>query len=210
MFKRPALHHGKQRLAADIGPEQTLTIAGKLLACALEDAAGWPGPVALAPASTDDADWAEDLLNGTTVVPQGSGNLGERLNHVDETLRAEGHRQLIFIGSDAPGLTQQQLQGVTDQLEEYDCVFGMADDGGVTFMANRKPWPDLTALPWSSPELGADLRALCEQQQLITKTTDGGFDVDDQSDLNRLLTGLASDARPARRQLRQTIKDLTS
>lgn len=76
--------------------------------CALEDAAEWPGPVVIAPAHAEDLDWARSLSipHSATVrvVPQTAGNLGQRLNALDQALRLRGMQHLFFIGSDAPGL----------------------------------------------------------------------------------------------------------
>jgi len=53
-LKAPA--RSKRRLATEIGAAAT-DAAEHLLACALEDAAAWRGPVVLAPAADADADW---------------------------------------------------------------------------------------------------------------------------------------------------------
>src|SRR5512134_154575 len=94
--KRPAVGIGKQRLAASIGGEAANRIAEALLACALEDAGAWPGPVIIAPADPADHAWASALLPlarvrlKIRVELQAEGNLGQRLNALDHKLRGSG------------------------------------------------------------------------------------------------------------------------
>lgn len=82
--KRPALGFGKQRLVARLGMEVTKRVAEVLLVCALEDAYNWTDPIVIAPASPHDHDWAVALSSlmhsSVMVLPQVSGNLGQRLN----------------------------------------------------------------------------------------------------------------------------------
>ena len=88
------------------GPGRALALSELLLAVALEDAASWPGPVALSPSAVADGAWAGALLaRPVEVVPQPAGNLGDRIMAVDQDLRRRGHRHLVFIGSDAPTLS---------------------------------------------------------------------------------------------------------
>lgn len=203
--KRPAPGIGKQRLAASLGVEIAQQVAHALLACALEDANDWHGPVVIAPASVDDAEWARTLsvpmATPLIVVPQVAGNLGQRLNALDQILRVQGVAQLIFIGSDAPGLTSTDYAAACTALQHSDVVLIPAQDGGVVLMANRCAWPDLSLLPWSSDRLGAALMHVCCAAGRSIATLAQGYDVDEVADLVKLVTLLQQDQRPARRAL---------
>ena len=96
--KRPKLGFSKQRLVANLGMERTQHIAQALLDCALEDAQDWDNPVVIAPSSQQDKNWAATLISSSSVqiLPQTSGNLGQRLNALDIALRNNGSKQLIF------------------------------------------------------------------------------------------------------------------
>ena len=90
--KRPGLGMGKQRLAANIGQEAANHVAEALLACALEDARDWAGPVVNCAGAPSDFGWADALLaavaaEGCIYCPQATGNLGQRLNILDHALR---------------------------------------------------------------------------------------------------------------------------
>ena len=201
--RRPAEGVGKQRLASALGTGPAAELAALLLETALEDAASWPGPVVLSPADPQDTAWASGLLTRTSeVVAQPAGNLGERLNAVDRALRARGHQQLCFIGSDAPALDPAYYSAARAALAEADVVLGPAVDGGVTLMAAAQPWPSLSGLPWSSADLGHALSALCEARGLRVAALGLRHDVDVPADLATAWRELRTDRRPGRRALR--------
>ena len=206
--KRPALGHGKQRLAVHIGVERALNIAEHLLDCALEDLRSWHGPVVIAPDQRDACDWAAQLMPQALCLAQTAGNLGERINDLDHSLRGLGHRQLLYIGSDAPALTPDDYQRVHAALGTHDTVLVAARDGGVVLMASKLPWPDLTALPWSTPELGYALADACRRVGHSVALSGKSFDIDEQADLPLAAQALADDPRAARRRLLQTLNNL--
>ena len=210
--KRPASGIGKQRLAASLGREMANHIAEALLACALEDARDWPGPVVIAPAHPSDYAWADTLLPQSRwkvrIQPQATGNLGQRLNMLDHELRGAGMEQLVYIGSDAPALAAADYGAVSDALLRHDTVLMPAEDGGVVLMASCRRWPMLSGLPWSTAHLGAALADCCRTAGQSVATLTHSFDVDEQDDLLRLPAALRADHRPARRALRALACDL--
>jgi len=206
LCKRPALYQGKQRLAATIGPKLALTFAKHFLACALEDLNQWPGKIVISPASEFDVPWANKLLTKPALIlSQQGGNLGERLNQLDQQLRQQGHTHILYIGSDAPMLNSQHFNAVCTALADADIALAPAQDGGVTIMANRQAWPPMQHLPWSTDQLGSALTALCQEHQLGTLTTDLTYDVDHQPQLAQLAQDLIEDPRPARQALLKQI-----
>ena len=210
--KRPASGIGKQRLAASIGRETANCIAEALLACALEDARAWRGPVVIAPADPADYAWASTLLPQVRpkirVEPQTKGNLGQRLNALDHGLRGGGLEQLVYIGSDAPLLTLPDYAAVYEALANYDTVLKPAADGGVVLMASRERWPILNHLPWSTARLGVALADCCRSAGQSVVNLAQSFDVDEEDDVIRLIAALKTDQRPARRALHGLACDL--
>ncbi|RTE67689.1 DUF2064 domain-containing protein [Amphritea opalescens] len=207
--KRPLHGQGKQRIAATLGKDAAYQVACALLNCALEDSRSWPGPVVLSPSCEEDRQWAEDLLlRDFKVVPQCDGNLGAKLNYVDQILRQQGASRLLFIGTDAPEHTVQRYAELDQLLQQHGIVLTPADDGGVTAMGGRVPWPALDSLPWSTPELGAQLSAVCDDAGFQVAFSSIGYDVDTEADLARLRDSLLYDARPARVQLLSLINVL--
>jgi hypothetical protein len=205
--KRPGLGIGKQRLAASLGREAANQVAEALLACALEDARAWPGPVIIAPAHREDYAWAKALLPQICprvyIEPQAEGNLGQRLNILDGGLRNTGWERLVYIGSDAPSLSAADYAAASEALEHHDSVLAPSRDGGVVLMATRKHWPPLGDLPWSTPGLGMALADCCRRAGRSVAILTPGFDVDEKDDLARLIISLSQERRPARRALRE-------
>lgn len=202
--KRPVMGVGKQRLVAHFGMEKTQKIAQALLNCALEDAVSWDGPVVIAPASYKDHDWAASLLplsKKVKIQPQTRGNLGQRLNELDRTLRQDGLKKLIFIGSDAPSLTESDYEACRHALQRHDTVLIPASDGGVALMASRYPWPELAELPWSTDRLGVALADCCRRAGWSVALLEQRSDVDEMADCLRLVALLRNDERSARQQL---------
>src|ERR1700752_1949007 len=81
MMKSPA--RSKRRLAEHIGAPRATEIARRLLECACEDLMAWPGRKCVAPSAADEC---ADAPQADAVVVQRGGNLGERIQHVNEEL----------------------------------------------------------------------------------------------------------------------------
>lgn len=215
--KRPALFQGKQRLAKTIGAPQALIFAQAFLNCALEDARAWTrsgyGPVVLSPASPDDRDWAMGLRDGglldqgTLVLAQPEGGLGYRLWAIDQELRRRGFDRIIFMGSDAPMLKPQHFDAAARAFLTKDIMLSPADDGGVTLMGARIPWPDLTGLPWSTDKLGHALATYCADNGMTVENISPSYDIDIEADLIKLQGDLVDDPRPARQYLYQQVSE---
>jgi glycosyltransferase A (GT-A) superfamily protein (DUF2064 family) len=197
----PKLYQGKQRIAATLGAAAALKIARALLACAIEDAKQWPGPVVLSPAHREDVGWAQLLLPEAEVVAQPEGNLGQRIITVDNILRQRGHQRILITGTDAPLLSPNFFQIAAAQLDHDDITLSTASDGGVTLMASRCGWPDLSALPWSTEQLNEALFKCCQNAGLKTGYIAPSYDIDRQQDLIKLIKDLKYDPRPARQNL---------
>lgn len=211
--KRPLPGIGKQRLAASLGIKVAHEIAQALLDCALEDMRAWEGPLVISPASSHDLRWASNLLpshSRVSVHPQTAGNLGQRLNALDRTLRTNRPIRLIYIGSDAPLLTDSDYKNCREALQQYETVLIPALDGGVTLMASNSPWPELSHLPWSTDQLGETLTNLCLEAGQTVIRLNPNLDVDEMQDIERLVTPLKADPRPARRRLYALVCKITA
>jgi rSAM/selenodomain-associated transferase 2/rSAM/selenodomain-associated transferase 1 len=199
--RRPMFGIGKQRIAASLGKQPALEISELLLNAALEDAREWSGPVVISPASAADANWAQALLADAVVIPQQGAGLGSRIQYVDEQIRAQGGEHILFIGSDAPALSPAMLTMASEALQTHDAILIPARDGGVTLLGSARSWPDLSELPWESPQLAEALRATCTQHNLSITTLPESYDIDTRDDLLFALNDLAADPRTSRQQL---------
>jgi rSAM/selenodomain-associated transferase 2 len=199
--RRPRLGIGKQRIAADMGAPKALEISELLLAAALEDAADWQGTVVIAPADGRDSDWAAGLLPGARVIAQQGANLGERIRNIDQQIREWGGHDIVFVGSDAPALTPHALQSAASTLTHNDIVLIPARDGGVTLMGSRRPWPELSELPWETPELAEALQSATTGAGYSTVMLEESYDIDTRDDLAAAIADLGFDKRRSRRRI---------
>ena len=204
--KRPKFGQGKQRIAATLGAENTVQIADALVACAVEDAQCWSGPVFVAVTSTEDIPWAQAMFpDKCHVVAQGPGNLGDKIMGIDQTVREFNNQSCIFIGTDSPLLDQSFFDATLEAFTTYDVVLSKADDGGVVIMANRQPWPAITDLAWSTDTLCSELETACQAHGLSVGHIKAGFDIDTEAELKAAQPLLEQDLRPARKALAQLI-----
>lgn len=207
LFCKPP-ERSKQRLVPVLGERRTAELAARLLDCALEDLAEWPGSVVLSPAEPGDADWAAGLgLERSCILFQRGGNLGERLDDIDLRLRDEGYRRRLYVGIDCPLLGVPTLTTAASALDDADVVLGAAEDGGVVFMGTGPGWPPLAGLPWSTERLAQALAGACEAAGLRVRWLGRWPDVDRAADLGTLAAALGDDARPARQRLRDWLEE---
>ena len=185
--KRPHIGQGKQRLAADIGPEKAYVIAQLLLERTIETANKWQGPLIISPSSVKDTLWASELSERECIViPQLDGNLGQRLQQVDGEARMLGIEQCVFIGTDAPLLNINDLNAVKKALKDHDQVYLPATDGGVVVMASRKAWQNLQTVTWSTKKVCSELKSLGKQQGLSVRLMQKLSDMDDLASLKEI------------------------
>lgn len=204
---------GLSQVSQDMEITQRITEA--LLACALEDAAQWPGPVVIAPASQYGYDWAVALSlpirSPVMILPQMPGDsVGKQLNILDQELRAKGASQLVFIGSDASELSTKDYLDVIDALQYFDTVLKPIKNAGVALMASNKPWPDLSALPWDADRLNTSLSQACRDENHSLIKLEPACNIDELDGFVKLIMLLEKDKRPARRALHQLISEMIS
>ena len=207
--RRPSPGAGKRRLAAQLGDQLAHTINSSMYASALDDLNRWPGPAAVAltgaagqPPVEISADPSNRIQQQQRItLQQPDGSFGQRLKFVDDTLRLAHKGPVLFIGSDAPELSEAFYQAAAEQLRDHDVVLAPATDGGVTLLGANGPWPDLTELPWGSDQLCTALEALCIVAGLSVARMPLSADVDTLDDILRLRSSLKGDTRPKQKLL---------
>ena len=178
--KEPRLGAVKTRLARDIGAAAALrfqeqTLRGLLLRVAAN--VPWRCWLALTPdrfAGSARRRW-RFLPREVALVPQGGGDLGERMTRAFTALPPG---PALLIGSDIPAITAAHVAAAFAALGRHDAVFGPAEDGGYWLVGQRRlrPMPDLfRAVRWSSPHALADTLANLGPTQthaLVARLTD--------------------------------------
>jgi uncharacterized protein len=184
--KAPVPGFAKTRLAKSLGDEGAARLAARMLEHTLESArAAALGPVELrcAPDTSHPRFVLAQQEPGISLAPQGSGDLGERMERA--TARAlERFHAVLLIGTDAPALDAGVLRQAAAALRTHDAVVAPASDGGYVLIGLSRPAPGLFAdIAWSTPEVMEQTReragrlglSLCELAML--------HDVDEPADL---------------------------
>lgn len=131
------------------------------------------------------AEWR--ALAGPRVRLQQGADLGERMLHCFEEMRAAGFQPLLILGSDSPALTATTIAPWTDLLDDAPCVIGPAEDGGYYAIGCRAPHPRMfDGVEWSIPQTLALTVAALERCGLVPAYLPLHYDVDTPEDLARL------------------------
>lgn len=157
--KPPRIGVSKTRLAGDVGRAEARRIAHFTMTRTILAAKGlgWTTQVHIEPASA-----AGDVLGGIWPdrfgrVPQVRGNLGDRLA---AGMERAPYGPVIFIGTDAPGITRQHLIEAARALRHNGAVFGPAADGGFWLFGVSHGLRDRSVFDgvrWSGPHAMEDV-----------------------------------------------------
>ena len=113
-------------------------------------------------------------LSGVGAVPQGGGDLGDRLVRI---LAGMPSGPVLVIGPDIPGVTSREIARAFRALRAAEIVLGPAGDGGYWAIGHRAlprrlPPGALAGIRWSTPDALQDtLRALAGEGRLVQVDT---------------------------------------
>lgn len=198
--KSPSPGHVKTRLIPAIGPGRAAHVQALMTAATLRRARTWPcsnivlagcpGPEAFDPGVAD------------LVLPQGAGDLGQRLRRVQQAVFAEFVSPMLIVGTDAPDLPDDQIVGACRSLARGRAVICPADDGGYCLVGVPRPLPELfTGVVWGGCDVATRTRELATRHGIALDVTEPWFDVDTIDDLRALCARIADSADPALRDL---------
>lgn len=128
---------------------------------------------------------------GIDFVPQGGGDLGDRLQCQFERGFAEGYAKVAAIGSDCIAMGSGWLNAAFLRVgQSRELVMGPSPDGGYVLMVAGRYEPTLfEGVPWSVPEtLEVTLqhaKAAGMEVELLPELDD----VDDEADWEKLMAG---------------------
>jgi rSAM/selenodomain-associated transferase 1 len=85
------------------------------------------------------------------LIPQGEGDLGDRLSRVFKWSIQEGFSRTVVLGSDAPSLPNEFVNRAFQLLKKNDLVLGPAWDGGYYLIGLKGPFiPLFKGISWST------------------------------------------------------------
>lgn len=190
--KAPVPGRVKTRLASDIGPAAAAALQEALILDTAEVVIGAAASVAPAPALACAFAEAEDepilrsmLPDAFRMVPQGSGDLGARLDRVLHRLLRRGPG-CVALGVDCPDLLPRHVSAAVGALGRADAVLGPAADGGCWAIGLARPLPSpFSGIPWSTGAVHAALRERLAARGASVIELEPLRDVDRRDDLVR-------------------------
>jgi rSAM/selenodomain-associated transferase 1 len=184
MAKEPRCGAVKTRLARDIGAVAATRFYRHTLANISARLARDPRWRMLLAVSPDMAVGSPVWPCGTTLIPQGSGDLGARMQRVFDWLPPG---PAIIVGTDIPEITAEKIAAAFCLLQRHDAVFGPAHDGGY-WLAGLKRSPGVRRIfdhvRWSSAHTLTD--TLANLKGACVALTQPLSDVDDGESHRRL------------------------
>lgn len=131
--------------------------------------------------------WLGDLQEDCHYVPQGDGDLGDRMARAFVAGFDEGYDRIVMIGTDCPSVDSSLIHRAFLALENTDIVFGPATDGGYYLIGLRKMIPDLFIdLAWSTPSVLSDSLAILDRLKIPSTLLETLSDIDRPEDLKHL------------------------
>lgn len=117
---------------------------------------------------------------------QTSGSLGLKMIHALEAGLFAGYVRVLIVGSDAPTLPALHISALL--AAEADIAFGPAADGGFYAIAARRIDPTMfDGVAWSRPDTLARCIETVKVRGLTVTIGPEWFDVDEPTDLDRLM-----------------------
>jgi rSAM/selenodomain-associated transferase 2/rSAM/selenodomain-associated transferase 1 len=150
----------------------------------------------------DDRLMAAWLGDAVRCLPQGPGDLGERLRRALAAGFGDGAAAVAAIGTDCPELRARDVADAFAALERADTVLGPAVDGGYWIVGARREafahaaGPLFTDIPWGGGDVLGTTRAALARAGVSTALLRTHRDVDRPDDLGvwvRSLDGAAAD-----------------
>ncbi|MGB3298745.1 MAG: TIGR04282 family arsenosugar biosynthesis glycosyltransferase [Phormidesmis sp.] len=119
-----------------------------------------------------------------SLVPQCSGDLGERLSFALDRGFAKGLTPIVVVGSDCPSVDSAKITQALALLGSHDVVIGPATDGGYYLIGLNRPCPFLfEAIPWSTEQVLETTRAIAGHHNLSIALLSPLSDIDSPEDL---------------------------
>jgi uncharacterized protein len=133
--KEPVAGLAKTRLAPALGERGAAAVAAALLADTLASVAAVAAEPWLCFAPAVARERMAARAPGFRLLPQGGGDLGDRLAACAAALHTSGATRLAIAGADTPHLPRAWYQVAFELLDEVDVVLGPALDGGYYLIA---------------------------------------------------------------------------
>lgn len=183
--KAPVTGRVKTRLQPELTPEQAANAHAAMATCVIERALRLFPHIWIA---ADDPYHPFFQQFDVSVLPQGTGDLGLRMNHLAERAVAYGARGVLLLGADSPHMSVARLHCAMRLLCRYDVVLGPVEDGGYDLLAMRGHAKGLFQnIAWGTSSVLENTIKQVSELGLSYRCMSMGFDVDMPEDFARAL-----------------------
>jgi rSAM/selenodomain-associated transferase 1 len=211
--RRPAAGSVKTRLEPRLGPARAAELALAMLDDTVEKCLAEPGfETVLCVTPTNAIHWFRDrYARVARIVPQHGEGLGTRLAQHAQAELLERDRSLVIVGSDAPHAPVSAIVAAHTELAGgKDLVLGLDDGGGYWLIGLREPHDELfMRVTMSTGGMGAETVTLAQSMGLSVTFVEPSYDIDEPSDLDKLVTEIATGSTD-RARIRRTAQWLES
>lgn len=195
----------KTRLASSIGEVNAARIYEVFVAATIARLSSIESERLLAYSPADEKThlaFANANIDGWSLKPQTSGDLGQRMAAYFDQQFAAGADRVLLLGTDSPNVPLVEVQEAFEHLNTSDVVLGPTEDGGYYLVGAKGQTPPIFEnIAWSTPKVLPATVECLKAANLSYATLDPWYDVDEIFDLHRLIEDLrddcASDAEPA-------------
>ena len=179
----------KSRLAAEIGEEMAAALYRAFILDTLDLCVRVAAGARYLAFTPDGAAEAFAAIAGDRFrrIPQGAGDLGERILRSVRRLFDDGIGRAVAVGSDSPTLPPVLVEEALDALERRDVVLGPSLDGGYYLIGIREGDGALfDGIPWGTADVfHATVRRVRERRRALA-VLPPWYDVDTAADLKVL------------------------
>jgi rSAM/selenodomain-associated transferase 1 len=146
-------------------------------------------PTTVAGAPPNGLDLVRVLLpEDVDLIPQPSGDLGDRMLAGVETLFAASPDPVLVLGTDAPTLPAVAIEGAASALDTHDISIIPSKDGGYVLLGLRRPEKAVfRGVEWSTGAVFRQTLRRAEAAGLSVHVGEPSYDVDEPEDLGRLM-----------------------
>ncbi|REJ65048.1 MAG: glycosyltransferase [Planctomycetota bacterium] len=122
------------------------------------------------------------------LLPQGDGDLGERMASFFAEMFAQSRGPVVLLGSDSPTLPLHYVVSAFAALQRVPVAIGPSDDGGYYLLGLAEMVPEVFAdIDWSTPQVLAQTQSRLQTTGREFELLPAWYDVDDMQGLERLM-----------------------
>jgi len=182
--KEPAEGEVKTRLAREIGAVRATSLYDALLRDSVERFRGAGARLALSFSPAKAAGFFGELAPDALLLVQPEGDLGARMASAFERAFDLGFERVAVVGTDAPHVDPDWIEGAFERLREVPLALGPTADGGYWLVGLSRPAPELfEGVRWGTRHVLDETRRRAEHLTLDLAELQETFDVDRPEDL---------------------------